>query len=124
MKTINDVYPNIPHYNLSENELKYIIDLYFQQVKTDITNLEKPEIAVLWGTLVAKYSKIQKQIKMIDKILENPKPELKEIHLEKYKSKKAKLEEFLKIKETLQVNGKTHRSRKRNEQSQNNTSEH
>lgn len=110
---IEDILPQINQYGLSKEEVDEIASTYFKQVTKDIEKLEKPEVAVLWGTLTLKPKKVEQHIRMIDKIIENPIEKIKEKNIEFYKSKQQKLINLLSIYNTMKENGKTSRSRKR-----------
>lgn len=113
MKSLKDIQNNISNYGLTDNEKLTCLNVFFQQLREDIVELKKPEVATLWGTLIIKSKKAKKHITMIDKILETPIDSVKDKHLDAYREKKKKLENILSILEEIKTHGKTHRSKKR-----------
>lgn len=117
----NDLINKIPNYGLTDEEKEIVITTYFKQLKKDIINIEKPEVATLWGTFTISFWKVGKHIKMIEKILENPVDTVSEKDLENYRVKKQKLEKILQIHNHVREHGKTSRSKKRPKESQDHT---
>lgn len=110
---LEDIIDQIPNYELTEEEKTIVLSTYFKQVSKDIENLERPEVAVLWGTLVLKPKKVEQHIRMIDKIIESPIEKIKEKNIVFYKTKQTKLKSILSIYTKMKENGKTSRSKKR-----------
>lgn len=59
------------HSNIDPAHIDEILDLYFEHVKDLTFDLKKPEISLLWGTLVVRPRYVRSRIERLERAIEN-----------------------------------------------------
>lgn len=93
-----------------------LIEIYFKEMKQAMKNVEKPEIAVLWGTLRLHLRQVTKEINTINVYLKNRDTPLNKVSDEKLQEKEILKEKLLKVLEQhkkMWKEGKIERKQKR-----------
>lgn len=108
-----ELFPNIDPVVIDE-----VIEIYFEQANKAIKTFQKPEISLLWGTLILGKGRAYGEIQMLKTLLKNrdtPINTLTDEQLEKKKIKLERIETAYQIYKEVKEKGKTKRNKKRKE---------
>lgn len=87
----------IEKYNITQEQFTEIIDMYFAQTRVAIKDLNKPEIALLWGTLIPNVKVMEKEINTLRVILKNKDTDKNELSPERLEAVEDELQKLIKI---------------------------
>ena len=110
--TIKDrIYQKLPE--IPPEEIDLILKLYFKRIRQDIVEMQKPEIATTWGSLVAKRGYLRKRQGFFNQVLATPRSYISERVLNACRVMLVKIKGLLEIKKVVEEKGKTVKSKQR-----------